>query len=74
MYENTKTWKYKNRNNKFDPRKKEFKDPCHPSHSVLVKQNTFSGQQQSLSTQNNSWATDWVNKPVRPPLQCWGCK
>jgi hypothetical protein len=28
-YENTKTWKDKNKNNKFDPRKKEFKYPCH---------------------------------------------
>jgi hypothetical protein len=60
--------------NKFDPRKKQFKHPHHPSHSAPVRRNMFSGQQQSVSVQNSSRLTDSVNKPVRPPLQCWGCK
>jgi hypothetical protein len=34
----------------------------------------FSGQHQSVYVHNsNRWA-DSVNKPVRPPLKCWGCK
>jgi hypothetical protein len=73
-YENTKTWQDKNKNSKFDPRKKQFKYPHHASHSAPVKHNRFSGQQQSVSVQNNSRPTDSVNKPARPPLQCWGCK
>ena len=71
---NKKTWQDKNKNNKFDPRKKQFKYPRHASHIVPIKHNRFSGQQQSVSVHNNIRPTDSVNKLAKQLLQCWGCK
>jgi hypothetical protein len=44
-YENTKTWKNRNKENKFDLRKKQFKNLCQPSQNAPIRRNMFSGQQ-----------------------------
>jgi hypothetical protein len=69
-YERTKPWHTKNMD-KFDNRNKKLKHPRQTSHSAPIMRNKYNGQQ-SVSFHNNSKPADFVNKAVRPPLQCWG--